>query len=320
VTVGSTGTAWWLRPPADSRGFMLAVLQALAPGLLLQCALYGSGPARNVVLAAAACIGAEAAALHLRGRPPAAAWRDGSALVTALLLAGSLPPQVSAHVVVTGGVFAILLGKQAFGGLGENPFNPAMVGYVVVLLAYPGDLAHWPAPAWTADVDAWTGATALDVYKHRGALLPSELAAAHAAFGGAGGAGTEWVNAAWLCGGAWLLGRRVITWHAPAGMLAALALSAALGYRGDSAASLGSPLLHLFAGGTMLAAFFVVTDPVSGPASRRGQFVFGAGVGLLTFAIRAFGAHADGIAFAVLLMNAATPLIDRWLLARGARW
>lgn len=311
----------WRQPPVDSQGFMRAVLWALVPGLIAQSLVAGVGPLRNTLLAVGTCLAADALAGRLRGPSFRADWRDGSALVTAVLLAASLPPWLPAHVVIVAAAFAILLGKQAFGGLGQNPFNPAMVGYVVVLLAYPAAMARWPVPGeliWSLpDVDGWTAATALDAYKQRGGLLPSELQASSAAFGTFGGAGSEWVNVGWLLGGCYLLLRRVITWHAPAGMLTALVVLSALGYRGDSSESLGSPLLHLFAGGSMLAAFFIVTDPVSGPASRNGQFAFGVGVGALTFGIRAFGAHTDGIAFAVLLMNATTPLLDRiWLQPR----
>jgi electron transport complex protein RnfD len=217
-------------------------------------------------------------------------------------------------LLALGTAVAVLLGKHAYGGLGQNPFNPAMVAYAVLLVSFPVEMTRWPAPGpgW----DALTGATALDALRTglREAWTIEEVRAG-TEFGLVGAADAEWVNLAALAGGLYLLARRVIRWHIPVAMLAGLAVPAALANALDPGAHIGAAF-HLASGATMLGAFFIATDPVSAATSSRGRLVYGAGIGTLTWIIRSWGSFPDGVAFAVLLMNLAVPLIDRWTVPR----
>ncbi len=308
---------------------MLLVVAACAPGALTLIWLFGIGTLINLLWASLVALAVEAAILKIRQRPIAFYLRDGSALVTALLLALALPPYAPWWLTSVAVGFAIVFGKQLYGGLGQNPFNPAMLGYVVVLISFPLEMTTWPAPHSVGPLagvqqilglaslpDGWSQATALDSLKINKSLTMDELWAANPAFGRIGGAAVEWVNAAFLLGGLFLLRKRVITWHAPLGMLAALSLFSLLFWNGNGSDSNGSPLFHLFSGATMLGAFFIVTDPVSGATSNLGRLIFGAGVGLLVYIIRTWGGYPDGVAFAVLLMNLAAPTIDYYTRPR----
>ncbi|MBS7661443.1 RnfABCDGE type electron transport complex subunit D [Pseudomonas lalucatii] len=308
---------------------MLQVLLACVPGVLALTWLFGAGTLINLLWASACALGFEAAFLALRGRPPGFFLKDYSALVTAVLLALALPPYAPWWLTLIATGFAIGFGKQLYGGLGQNPFNPAMLGYVVVLISFPSEMTSWPAPQRVGPVDGllhvfglaalpdgWTQATALDVLKINQSLTVDELWAQHPAFGRFGGAAVEAVNLAFLTGGLYLLHKRLFTWHAPVGMLATLALMSLLFWNGSGSDSHGSPLFHLLSGATMLGAFFIVTDPVSGATSNLGRLLFGIGVGILVYVIRAWGGYPDGVAFAVLLMNLAAPTIDYYTRPR----
>ncbi len=287
---------------------MLLVSACLAPGLLLEAMLIDWRVLPNALLAVIMAAATEAACLKLRGRYTLEKVRDNSNLVLALIIAAALPPAVPVGVLACAVMIAVALGKHAYGGVGNNVFNPAMVGYAAVLLSFPLALSSWPGP-----VDALSGATTLTIFKYRGGATVDEIWQSANGFGILGSAGWEWVSLAYLAGGIVLLLKRLGAWRVSAGMLTGLALPAALAYDGGSSASLGSPLYHLFSGGAMLAAFFVVTDPVTHPVTERGQWLFGLLAGALTFLIRSFGSHPDGIAFAVLLANATTPYLDRRL-------
>ena len=261
-------------------------------------------------------------------------------LVTAVLLAFSVTPLLPFWLTMFGTAIAVLLGKHLFGGLGQNPFNPAMVGYAVLLVAFPTAMTQWPVPldaaahSWTdlarltfaaftgnlpgaSAWDGYTGATALDSIRSGLAqryTLP-ELVARHEIVGPFGARGFAWINAMALVGGAWLLQRRLIRWHIPVAVLAGLLVPAMIGSGLDAGAYPG-PLFHAFAGATMLGAFFIATDPVSAATSDRGRLWYGAGIGVLVWVIRSWGGYPDGFAFAVLLMNLAAPLIDRYTVPR----
>lgn len=307
---------------------MQQVLLATLPGVLVLTWLYGIGTLINLVWAGAVALGAEAVVLSLRKRPVRFFLSDGSALVTAVLLALALPPYSPWWLTCIACAFAIVFAKQLYGGLGQNPFNPAMVGYVVALISFPQEMTAWPTPhsvgmlegirhilGITALPDGWSQATALDVLKTNKSLTVEELWQSPA-FGLIGGRGAETVNLAFLAGGLFLLHKRLFGWHAPVGMLAALFVMSLLFWNGSGSDSNGSPLFHLFSGATMLGAFFIVTDPVSGATSNRGRLVFGAGVGILVYVIRTWGGYPDGVAFAVLLMNLAAPTIDYYTRPR----
>lgn len=295
------------------------VLVALVPGATVQATTFGDGVLANVAIASIAAVCAEASIAKLRGVRPMQLLRDGSAIVSASLLALALPPGVPAGVVIVGVLIAIGIGKHVFGGAGANPFNPAMVGYAALLLSFPALLAAWPNASDVPAVDGITGPTVLDAFKHRGGLTVADIWTPAHGFGAFGGAGWESLNAGYLLGGVVLIAARVIDWRIPLSILMSLTLVAAISYDGGSSSSLGSPLFHWFSGGTMLGAFFIATDPVTSPTTARGRVYYGILIGATLFAIRTASTYPDGIAFAVLLGNAAAPLIDRAVTQRSAR-
>ncbi|MDO8697946.1 MAG: RnfABCDGE type electron transport complex subunit D [Pseudomonas sp.] len=309
--------------PQRTQQVMLQVLLATLPGVLTLTWLFGVGILVNLLWAGLLALGFEAAILATRQRPIGFYLRDGSALVTAVLLALALPPYAPWWLTLVAVGFAISFGKQLYGGLGQNPFNPAMLGYVVVLISFPLEMTRWPAPhsvGMLAGIeqifglaqlpDGWSQATALDVLKINKSLTIDELWLNNPAFGSLGGNAVEWVNGAFLLGGLYLLHKKLISWHAPLGMLGALFVMSLVFWNGSGSDSNGSPLFHLLTGASMLGAFFIVTDPVSGATSNLGRIIFGAGVGVLVYIIRTWGGYPDGVAFAVLLMNLAAPTID----------
>lgn len=314
--------------PSRTQRVMLLVLAATLPGVVVLTWLYGAGTLINLAWACLAALGFEAAILKLRQRPVVFFLRDGSVLVTAVLLALALPPYSPWWLTLIATGCAVVFGKQLYGGLGQNPFNPAMIGYVVVLISFPVEMTTWPVPhsvglgaglqhilGIASLPDGWTQATALDVLKVNKSLTIDELWS-NPAFGHFGGIGSEVVNLAFLAGGLFLLHKRLFSWHAPVGMLAALVLMSLVFWNGSGSDSNGSPLFHLLSGATMLGAFFIVTDPVSSATSPRGRLIFGAGVGILVYVIRAWGGYPDGVAFGVLLMNLAAPTIDYYTRPR----
>lgn len=298
----------------DARGVMLLVAVCMLPGISVAAWLTGPVLLVNVAVAVVLATVTEAVCLKAQGK----AWTsprvvDGSSLVTALILAAAMPPAVPLGVLALATISAIALGKYAYGGLGNNVFNPAMVGYAVALLSFPLALSSWPE-----QIDGLSGATALTAFKHRGGATIEEIWLSQNGFGSFGGINGEWINTAFLVGGLALMALRLAAWRVSVGMLTSLGVLALAGYDNGGSSSLGSPLYHYFTGGTMLAAFFVVTDPVTHPSSQRGQWLFGLLVGTLTYCIRGFGSNPDGIAYAVLLANAAAPYLDRRLLNRAA--
>jgi electron transport complex protein RnfD len=318
--------------PVDERlqQAMKLVLLATVPGMLTLFWLYGWGVLINLLLATVTALAVEGAVLRLRQCPFQPTLSDGSALVSATLLALALPPYCPWWLTVCAAAFA-LLGKQLYGGVGKNPFNPAMLGFALVLVAFPQPMTHWPSSHGMdllgglqqvfgfnlgATPDAWAQATALDSLRINKSLTMDELFAGNPAFGHFGGRGVEWVSLAFLAGGIFLLQRRVFSWHAPVGMLASLFVISLLCWNGSGSDSHGSPLFHLLTGATMLGAFFIVTEPVSGAKSAGARLLFGIGVGVLTYLIRTWGGYPDGLAFAVLLMNLCVPALERFVASR----
>ncbi len=320
--------------PTSVTTTMQMVLLALLPGCLIFIYQNGWGSIINLVLAVLAAITFEALAVTLRKRSISSTLADYSAIVTAVFIAICLPPLLPWWIPILATGFAILLAKHAFGGIGYNLFNPAMVGYAMILISFPTELSLWliqpdgfshslteslhivfngglsVIPQW----DALTGATALD--QHRDLLLqnsaPIEIASQTKGLFGA--RHSEWINLGYLIGGLWLLKKRVINWHIPVSFLATLAVCTLL--HNLMAGNTLSPGLNLFGGATMLCAFFISTDPVSAATSNRGRLIYAALTGFLVYLIRSYGAYPDGVAFAVLLANCATPAIDRldsWL-------
>ena len=318
---------------------MQLVLWSTIPGLIALTWHFGWGSLINVLLATVTAVVGEALALKLRKRPVSFYLSDYSAIVTAVLLGLSLPPLCPWWVVVTGTLFSIILAKQLFGGLGYNPFNPAMVGYVILLISFPIQMTTWVTPlallpegvthpdffeslkvvfAGFSTVYGVTGATPLDSYKHSLGLTVDQIYQQDPLFSNAlfASVGWEWVNLGFLVGGLIMLKSRLFTWHGPVAMLATLALMSAIFWDAGSSQSPGSPLMHLFSGASMMGAFFILTDPVSSAVSNRGRLIYGALIGFLVFVIRAWGNYPDAVAFAVLLANFSAPFIDNYTLPR----
>lgn len=316
-----------LHGPAALNKMMFQVCLALFPALAVHVWLFGWGIIFTAAIAITVALVSEALVLKLRARPIIPTLLDGSAVVTALLLAIALPPLAPWWLTSVGVAFAIIFAKQLYGGLGFNPFNPAMVGYVLLLISFPREMTSWLTPGELREtaltlsmsasaifesgaIDSLSGATPLDSLKTQlgmGVALPQIITAP--LFGHLGGRGWELINGMILLGGLWLLFKRVITWHVPVAMLGSLFVIAGLFHLLHPEAY-ANPLFHLFAGGAMLGAFFIATDPVSGATSNRGRLLFGAGAGVLVFIIRSWGGYPDGVAFSVLLMNMVAPTID----------
>ena len=314
--------------PLTTAVVMRTVLLATLPGLVALTHFFGFGTLVNILWGCVVAIACEAAALKLRKRPLGFYLNDASALVTATLLGIAMPPYAPWWLILVGVSFAILIGKHLYGGMGYNPFNPAMVGYVVLLISFPLEMTTWAAPGginqsgvpgiiqalqacFTPNaVDITTMATPLDLLKQNKSLLVEDLWIQNPQFGRWAGVGWEWANLGFLAGGLWLLYKRIFTWHAPVSMLVSLTLLSAIFNDGGSSASAGSPLFHLLSGATMFGAFFIVTDPVTSAVSDRGRLIYGAAIGVLVFLIRVWGNYPDAIAFAVLIMNFAAPFVD----------
>jgi len=313
---------------------MLQVLAALVPAALAHVWYFGPGFILNLLVAAVFAAAGEALMMYLRGRPPETALSDYSALVTAALLAFALPSLTPWWVTATGALFAVVVAKHLYGGLGFNIFNPAMAGYVVILVAFPMHLNLWVAPrmgdidyqhltliqtlAFTLTgslpdaltFDAISRATPLDVMK--AGLNNLETAVeirANPIMGDFGGRGWEWIGNFLAIGGFWLLIRKIIRWQIPVGVGLGLLVPAGIMWLIDPSTN-PSPGFHLFAGATILCAFFIATDPVSAATSPKGRLIYGLGIGFLIYSIRTWGSYADGVAFAVLVMNMAVPAID----------
>ncbi|MEZ5541630.1 MAG: electron transport complex subunit RsxD [Pseudomonadota bacterium] len=313
---------------------MRRVLLALVPGAACMTWLFGWAVPINLLIAALTALLAEGVMLVLRGRPLTATLRDGSAVLTGVLLALAVAPLAPWWITVVGTVFAIVVAKQLYGGLGYNPFNPAMAGYVVLLVSFPLELTRWPvagsapdlattlalvftgAPPAGLAIDALTMATPMDTLRMQlgqGSALTA--LGGDTLFGHFAGAGWEWVNLAYLAGGLWLLATRVVQWQIPVSVLAGLAGMAGI-FHLVNPDLYAAPPFHLFSGAAMLGAFFIATDPVSACTTPRGRVWFGLGVGIITWIIRTWGGYPDGVAFGVLLMNLAAPTIDHYTRPR----
>lgn len=314
-------TSPFVRQPTSVQQVMFTVLVALLPAIGLYVWQFGPGIVVNIAIATLSAVAAEAAVLRLRKKPVGLYVSDLSAVVTAWLIALTFPTIVPAWILILATVLSIVAVKHLYGGLGQNPFNPAMAAYCLMIVAYPSAMSQWPAAGGMdlsthlaliggASIDAVTGATPLDALRtglRSGAPVGEILSGS--TFGLAGGRGWEWIGLGYLIGGLFLIQRRVITWHLPTAFIAGLVVVSGLAWIANPA-HFASPLFHLLSGGSLLAAFFIVTDPVSGATTPRGKLIFAASVALITWLIRNFGAYPDGIAFAVLLMNLCVPLID----------
>ena len=295
---------------------MYGVLIALAPAFLASLYFFGLGALIVTATSVAACVFFEWAIGKFIMKKPTTTVMDGSAILTGVLLAFNLPSNLPLWIIVLGALFAIGVGKMSFGGLGSNPFNPALVGRVFLLLSFPVQMTTWPVVGQlTAYTDAATGATPLALMKQAingdaAALgqLPDLLS--HL-LGQNGGCLGEVSALALLLGLAYMLWKKIITWHIPVSILATVFVFGGIMHLVDSAKYV-SPVLQLLSGGLMLGAIFMATDYVTSPMNKKGMLIYGVCIGLLTVIIRLFGAYPEGMSFAILIMNAFTPLINTY--------
>lgn len=296
---------------------MTWVLVALLPGLGAMTYVWGIGIVYNVALLSIICLATEAAAVFAKqalgnapGENTVKKWSghlfDGSTLVTAWLIAICLPPFTNFGILSLAGLAAIGLAKHAYGGLGRNIFNPAMVGYAVILVSFPSHLALWPASS-DGGIDHLTGATILSDFRYRVGITTTEFTSLFAP----NLQDQRLIAYSFLAGGLFLLVKKLLAWRIPVSMLAGVGFAALFGYDQGSSMSSGSAVFHWTSGGFIAAAFFVATDPVTHPRGARPQIIFGFTVGLMTYLIRAYGTFPDGIAFAILFANCLTPLMNR---------
>ena len=296
---------------------MAWVLVALLPGLAGMTFYFGLGVLWNLFWLSALCLATEVLVVALRtGSLSPALLRaplqnnlgDGTTLLAAWLIAICLPPYISIQILAVAALASIGLAKHAYGGLGNNIFNPAMVGYAVILLSFPQALAAWPALGGAENLasDALSGATYLSEFRYRDAMTVDEFLLNNPQV-----MHQQIIAGLFLLGGLGLIYLRIISWRIPLALLITVGLLASVTYDQGSTQSMGSAWFHWATGGTMAAAFFVATDPVTHPSRHSHQIIFAVSIGILLFVIRTQGNLPDGIAFAVLLANCATPLLNR---------
>lgn len=299
---------------------MYGVLLALVPALAASVWFFGLGALIVTLTSVLACVLFEHLIQKFLLKKPSTIM-DGSAAVTGLLLAFNLPTNIPLGLIIIGAAIAIGMGKMSFGGLGQNPFNPALVGRVFLLISFPVQMTSWPVPiaARGAYIDAVTGPTPLSVVKEGlSAGRPfSELTAEIPSYlnlflGQMGGSAGEVAGVALLLGLIYMLIKKIVTWHIPVAVVGSIAVFTGVLHLSDPQAY-ASPLFHLLTGGVLLGAFFMATDYASSPMSKRGMLLYGAGIGIITVLIRIYGSYPEGVSFAILIMNAFTPLIDKYI-------
>lgn len=300
---------------------MYGVLIALVPAFICSVLFFGLGAVVVTLTSVAACLVFEYAIQKFLLRQCPTIF-DGSALITGVLLAFNLPSNIPLWIIVIGALVAIGIGKMSFGGLGCNIFNPALVGRVFLLISFPVQMTTWPVPAGihTPLVDAATGATPLALLKaavHTGKPVSELISSGTVSgyrdlfLGNTGGSLGEVAALALLIGFVYLLFCKIITWHIPVTIFATVFLFSGILHLANPDLFI-NPVFHLLTGGMMLGAIFMATDYVTSPMSVKGMTVYGIGIGILTVLIRQFGAYPEGMSFAILIMNAFTPLLNRY--------
>lgn len=290
---------------------MLGVVIALIPSLITSIYYFGYGAIMITAVSIASCLIFEYLIQKYLLKKPVSIT-DGSALVTGLLLAFNVPSNLPIHIVIIGAFFAIAIAKMTFGGLGNNPFNPALAGRVFLLVSFPAQMTTWPEPRGfaTSYADAVTGETPLSMLQ-RGALdqLPSTN---DLLMGNIGGSMGEVAALALLLGFAYMLYRKIITWHIPVSIITTIIIFTGILWLIDPT-TYASPMFHVLAGGVLLGAIFMATDYVTSPMNHKAMIIYGIGIGLLTVIIRIWGAYPEGVSFAILIMNAFVPLMNRYI-------
>ena len=292
---------------------MYNVVIALLPAYLVSLYFFGLGALVVSLVSMVSCVLFEYLIQRFVFKGKTTVW-NGSALLTGMLLSFNLPSNLPWWMVVIGAFVAIGIGKMTFGGLGNNIFNPALVGRVFLLVSFPAAMTTWPVPTPFSlhYTDAETGATVLAMLKGGFGELPSHI---DMLVGNMGGSLGEVSAVALIIGGIYLMIRKVITWHIPVSILLTVAVFTGI-LHACNPAEFASPLVHLLSGGLMLGAFFMATDYVTSPMTHRGQLIFGFGIGVITVVIRTWGAYPEGVPFAILIMNAVTPLINTYVKPR----
>lgn len=285
------------------------VITALLPAFIASVIIFGIGAFIVTATSVLSCILFEWLINRYLLKRSSSTLGDGSAIITGMLLAFNLPSNIPLYMIVMGSLVAIGIGKMAFGGLGNNPLNPALVGRVFLLVSFPSRMTSWPVPhQMLAYSDAVTAATPLGLMGYQNDSLPSYL---DMFLGNTGGSLGETCALALLIGFAILLWRKVITWHIPVSILLTVAVLTGIMWLVNPV-TYADPLTHLLSGGLMLGSVFMATDYVTSPMTKSGMVWYGIGIGFLTVVIRLFGSYPEGMSFAILIMNAVTPLINNW--------
>lgn len=299
---------------------MYGVVIAMLPAFFVSVYYFGFDAIKVNLIAIASCVFFEwfIQKVFIKGKPTIV---DGSAVVTGMLLAFNVPSNLPWWIIVIGALVAIGIAKMSFGGLGNNPFNPALVGRVFLLISFPVQMTSWPVTKVLnfAMTDAQTGATPLAIVKEglkNGQGFSSIMESMPYSYvdmltGQIGGSLGEISAIALIIGGLFMLFRKIITWHIPVTILATVAIFTGILY-GINPETYASPVFHLLTGGLMLGAIFMATDMVTSPMTPKGMIVYGVGIGVITVLIRVWGAYPEGVSFAILIMNAVVPLINNW--------
>jgi len=294
------------------KNIMWGVVIALIPAMLSSVYFFGIGAIKVILLSIIFCVGAEYLIQKFITKEKITAF-DGSAAITGILLAFNVPSSVPTWMLLAGSVVAIGVAKMPFGGLGKNPFNPALVGRAFMLASFPVAMTTWPVPiksAWTMTPDAFTAATPLGILAEQGASKIN-VSYLDLLIGQVGGSLGEVSAIAILLGGLYMLYKKIITWHIPVFYLAAMFLFTGIFYLIDPV-KFADPLFHILAGGAMLGAWFMATDMVTSPMTPKGMIIFAIFGGILASAIRIWGSYPEGVSYSILIMNAFVPLINKW--------
>ncbi len=300
---------------------MRGVIYAMLPALALSVYVFGIGAVNVTVIAIVSCAFFEylICTYLLKTKSSVA---DGSAIITGMLLAFNVPSNLPWYIVVIGSAVAIGIGKMSFGGLGNNPFNPALVGRVFLLISFPVQMTSWPEPVASWSIDGATGATPLGLLKDGlrvGDTVPAIMnempSNVDFLLGFQGGSLGEMSGVALILGLIYMLYRKIITWHIPISMVVTIFILTGLFWL-INPEKYADPVFHILTGGVLLGAIFMATDYVTSPFTHKGMLIFGVGIGIITVLIRLFGAYPEGVSFAILIMNAFVPLINRYTKPR----
>lgn len=294
-----------------TKSLMFGVLTALIPTFLVSLYSFGIGALVTTLVSVGSCVLFEwlITKYMLKQQPHIA---DGSAILTGVLLAFNLPSNISPFIVMFGALIAIGIAKMCFGGLGCNLFNPALVARVFLLISFPVQMTSWPKPIESRlnYLDAVTGATPMAAIKAGDLSLSENANFIDMMIGKTGGSLGEVAAIALILGGIYMIARKIITWHIPVSIILTVFAFAGLLWLIDPSQYV-NPLYHILGGGLLLGAIFMATDYVTSPMSASGKIIFGIGIGLLTIIIRLWGNYPEGMSFAILLMNAVVPLINK---------